>query len=215
MGKGVLFNSQESVFFVKAISKRKRILFGAFSATITMAKKNECWKHVSIELVEAGFEERSSESLKKKWSNLISETKEKMRKKKATGAGAVVWLPVHDLVVEVLGQENPKLVAIDGGVDTSSCTPIAQSYAHLDSSEEEETMPPPKPIPTTPNSSNLPLKKRRSIDMQAEGNTPPTNLSHLNARKEHEKRLEMYQAAIEADKSRKLYYDTMLANLSK
>ena len=30
----------------------------------------------------------------------------------------MVWTAVNDLVVEVLGASNPKLVAIEGGMDT-------------------------------------------------------------------------------------------------
>ena len=81
-------------------------------------KKKENWQIISDNVQAAGFEARNLESLKKKWSNVVAE--EKLKRRNITGAGEVVWTAVNDLVVEVLGASNPKLVAIEGGMDTSS-----------------------------------------------------------------------------------------------
>ena len=81
MGKGTLFSQQEAIYFVKCVRKRESILFGTFSATITFTAKLENWWQISKELVSVGFPECKPDSLKKKWSNLVAEAKEKLRQK--------------------------------------------------------------------------------------------------------------------------------------
>ena len=112
------FKTDEVKFFLHEVKKRKMILFGTLSPTLTFKLKIQTWLEVRNQLVAAGFPPRTKEQLKKKWEDLSSATKAKYAKRKKTGGGAIEWTDVHELITEILGKENPSLVSIVGGIDS-------------------------------------------------------------------------------------------------
>ena len=112
------FKTDEVKFFLHEVKKRKMILFGTLSPTLTFKLKIQTWLEVRNQLVAAGFPPRTKEQLKKKWENLSSATKAKYAKRKKTGGGAIEWTDVDKLITEILGKENPSLVSIVGGIDS-------------------------------------------------------------------------------------------------
>ena len=112
------FNTDEVKFFLHEVKKRKMILFGTLSPTLTFKLKIQTWLEVRNQLVAAGFPPRTKEQLKKKWEDLSSATKAKYAKRKKTGGGAIEWTDVDELITEILGKENPSLVSIVGGIDS-------------------------------------------------------------------------------------------------
>ena len=112
------FKTDEVKFFLHEVKKRKMILFGTLSPTLTSKLKIQTWLEVRNQLVAAGFPPRTKEQLKKKWEDLSSATKAKYAKRKKTGGGAIEWTDVDKLITEILGKENPSLVSIVGGIDS-------------------------------------------------------------------------------------------------
>ena len=112
------FKTDEVKFFLHEVKKRKMILFGTLSPTLTFKLKIQTWLEVRNQLVAAGFPPRTKEQLKKKWEDLSSATKAKYAKRKKTGGGAIEWTDVDELITEILGKENPSLVSIVGGIDS-------------------------------------------------------------------------------------------------
>ena len=112
------FKTDEVKFFLHEVKKRKMILFGTLSPTLTFKLKIQTWLEVRNQLVAAGFPPRTKEQLKKKWEDLSSATKAKYAKRKKTGGGAIEWTDVDKLITEILGKENPSLVSIVGGIDS-------------------------------------------------------------------------------------------------
>ena len=113
------FGVEEVRFLLSEIKERRNVLFGPLSSRLTSQDKKRQWLEIANELGKYGWVRREWEDLRKKWQDLQALTKEKHRKRSKTGEGSVNWTPVDDLVVEVLGSDNPKLVAIPGGLDTS------------------------------------------------------------------------------------------------
>ena len=116
------FGVEEVRFLLSEIKERSNVLFGPLSSRLTSQDKKRQWLEIANELGKYGWVRREWEDLRKKWQDLQALTKEKHRKRSKTGEGSVNWTPVDDLVIEVLGSDNPKLVAIPGGLDTS-CRP--------------------------------------------------------------------------------------------
>ena len=112
------FKTDEVKFFLHEVKKRKMILFGTLSPTLTFKLKIQTWLEVRNQLVAAGFPPRTKEQLKKKWEDLSSATKAKYAKRKKTGGGAIEWTDVDELITEISGKENPSLVSIVGGIDS-------------------------------------------------------------------------------------------------
>ena len=112
------FKTDEVKFFLHEVKKRKMILFGTLSPTLTFKLKIQTWLEVRNQLVAAGFPPRTKEQLKKKWGDLSSATKAKYAKRKKTGGGAIEWTDVDELITEIFGKENPSLVSIVGGIDS-------------------------------------------------------------------------------------------------
>ena len=112
------FKTDEVNFFLHEVKKRKMILFGTLSPTLTFKLKIQTWLEVRNQLVAAGFPPRTKEQLKKKWEDLSSATKAKYAKRKKTGGGAIEWTDVDELITEISGKENPSLVSIVGGIDS-------------------------------------------------------------------------------------------------
>ena len=112
------FKTDEVKFFLHEVKKRKMILFGTLSPTLTFKLKIQTWLEVRNQLVAAGFPPRTKEQLKKKWEDLSSATKAKYAKRKKSGGGAIQWTEVDELITEILGKENPSLVSIVGGIDS-------------------------------------------------------------------------------------------------
>ena len=108
------FKTDEVKFFLHEVKKRKMILFGTLSPTLTFKLKIQTWLEVRNQLVAAGFPPRTKEQLKKKWEDLSSATKAKYAKRKKTrpGTGAIKWADADELITE---KENPSLVSIVGG----------------------------------------------------------------------------------------------------
>ena len=113
------FKTDEVKFFLHEVKKRKMILFGTLSPTLTSKLKIQTCLEVRNQLVAAGFPPRTKEQLKKKWEDLSSATKAKYAKRKKTGGGAIEWTDVDKLITEILGKENPSLVSIVGGIDSA------------------------------------------------------------------------------------------------
>ena len=61
------FKTDEVKFFLHEVKKRKMILFGTLSPTLTFKLKILTWLEVRNQLVAAGFPPRTNEQLKKKW----------------------------------------------------------------------------------------------------------------------------------------------------
>ena len=111
------FKTDEVKFFLHEVKKRKMILFGTLSPTLTFKLKIQTWLEVRNQLVAAGLPPRTKEQLKKKWEDLSSATKAKYAKRKKTGGGAIEWTDVDELITKILGKENPSLVSIVRGID--------------------------------------------------------------------------------------------------
>ena len=112
------FKTDEVKFFLHEVKKRKMILFGTLSRTLTFKLKIQTWLEVRNQLVAAGFPPRTKKQLKKKWEDLSSATTAKYAKRKKTGGGAIEWTDVDELITEISGKENPSLVSIVGGIDS-------------------------------------------------------------------------------------------------
>ena len=112
------FKTAEVKFFLHEVKKRKMILFGTLSPTLTFTLKIQTWLEVRNQLVATGFPPRTKEQLKKKWEDLSSVTKAKYAQRKKTGGGAIEWTDVDELITEILGKENTSLVSIVGGIDS-------------------------------------------------------------------------------------------------
>ena len=112
------FKTDEVKFFLHEVKKRKMILFGTLSPTLTFKLKIQTWLEVRNQLVAAGFPPRTKKQLKKKWEDLSSATTAKYAKRKKTGGGAIEWTDVDELITEISGKENPSLVSIVGGIDS-------------------------------------------------------------------------------------------------
>ena len=112
------FKTDEVKFFLHEVKKRKMILFGTLSPTLSFKLKIQTWLEVRNQLVAAGFPPRTKEQLKKKWEDLSSATKAEYAKRKNTGGGAIEWTDVDELITGILGKENPSLVSIVGGIDS-------------------------------------------------------------------------------------------------
>ena len=101
-----ILRRMRSNFFFE-VKKRKMILFGTLSPTLTLKLKIQTWLVVRNQLVAAGFPPRTKEQLKKKCEDLSSATKAKYAKRKKTGAVVIEWTYVDELITEILGKENP------------------------------------------------------------------------------------------------------------
>ena len=112
------FKTAEVKFFLHEVKKRKMILFGTLSPTLTFTLKIQTWLEVRNQLVATGFPPRTKEQLKKKWEDLSSVTKAKYAQRKKTGGGAIEWTDVDELITEILRKENTSLVSIVGGIDS-------------------------------------------------------------------------------------------------
>ena len=57
--------------------------------------------------------------------------KERLRKRKATGAGDVQWSHKNDLVIDILGEDNPNIYSIAGGYETSTDADVTETCLWL------------------------------------------------------------------------------------
>jgi hypothetical protein len=69
------FTSGELEVLKQQVQRNKAVLFGAFTATLTKAKKNRTWLFIASKINEVGTSQRTLEGVRRKWENLKSECK--------------------------------------------------------------------------------------------------------------------------------------------
>lgn len=221
--KEAQFSEAELKFLITTVNENKNRLFGIGGVAATMNMKKTAWEAVAQKLSQhGGWPRRSDESIKKKWSNLVQITKKKLDLKNKSGEGAVNWTDIEEAVQNVLGRENPKLVAISCGFDSArsqQTTEHAVSECHSDndsqSSSNSVTLQPigqtdfgstssvrPSPNAVTPNRAVI-QRKRMMRDTTASEHriklAKQLDEEHEWARQEHEKKMEILEL-------KRLYY---------
>ena len=151
------YGTEEIRFMLLEITERN-VLFGSLSSKITSHDKKKQWMEIAKALEQHGWVRRDWEDIRKKWQDLQALTKEKNRKRNKTGEGAVNWTPVNDLVVTILGSDNPKLVAIPGGLDTSQIEKGTTDRVHSQTPCSETRRP--SAAVNGPTEWTIPIKKR-------------------------------------------------------
>ena len=85
------FNNEEVEVLTQGVEKRRKLLFGAFSAVNSGYMKQQGWDDVVNEVNAVGGFGRSVAEVKKKWVSMKSQTKGKMaavkREQHKTGGG--------------------------------------------------------------------------------------------------------------------------------
>jgi Myb/SANT-like DNA-binding domain len=119
------FTTREVDVLVTEVERRKDVLFGKLSSSVTGEVKRKAWGEVTTSVNEVGSGEvRKEAEVKKKWSDVASQSKKKEAKRRmemqATGGGSVavddVKLTATELkVIGILGEQS--IVGIVGGVD--------------------------------------------------------------------------------------------------
>ncbi len=95
---------------------------------------------------------RTVDAVRKRFEKLLSDTKMATAKRNSTGRPPVEWLVCYDIVLDILGKDNPKICAISGGIDSSkpvdnsACITDDASTSLDESVDGPSTMPPPSPI---------------------------------------------------------------------
>jgi Myb/SANT-like DNA-binding domain len=137
------FSSGELEKLKQEVEKRKKILFAAFSSTITHHIKSTAWSKVADEVNKVSSHNRTTDEVKKKWENLKSEIKGKLAEKykkgeliRTGGGGPSVDLPTGDeeRMLAIIGQDS--VFGIQGGID-SSCVEISEFQLSISKSRTE------------------------------------------------------------------------------
>ena len=64
------FTSDELIFLAKEVRKRKKILFGKITLSLTSSDKRTAWKEICTETQRCGWPKRHPDDLRDRWQDL-------------------------------------------------------------------------------------------------------------------------------------------------
>lgn len=135
----------ETETMLREVNSRKAVLFAAFSSSVSADRKAKAWQAVVDTVAAAGWPTRTVDSVRKRYEKLLSETKMAVLKRNSTGRPPVDWSVCYDIVMDILGKDNPKICAIAGGIDSGKVDAVEVDATLDDSVEAAVSMPPPSP----------------------------------------------------------------------
>jgi hypothetical protein len=111
------YTTSETELLLELAGKKKKILSGRLSATLTSDKKKRIWVEIAKEVNGInGKNDRTPKDLKKKWQNLVNTAKTKERQNKETrrktGGGPSEEQPLS--AVEQMALQNVSAVQVEG-----------------------------------------------------------------------------------------------------
>lgn len=112
------------------------------NTSIIRDKRKRAWNAITTEFATTDIENRSTEVLQKKWNNIQTRVKEKIRKRQMTGGGHEVKFNENDfLAMKIIGIDNPILSRIPGAKtdegESTSFIPTEMEVRESGSSTEE------------------------------------------------------------------------------
>lgn len=192
------FTDDEVKYFISLVSQNKQRLFGVGGVAATSSMRKLTWEKVANDLCSnGGWPRRSSEEIKKKWNNLVTIMKQKLDKRNRSGEGAVSWNEIDEKVRDVLGRDNPKLVAIPGAFSIrSKSAPTEQIDESENSSSDGEEINQPLSATTELNSTLTSenkenRKRKRTVTDYRSNLSSQLNDEHEWARAEHDAKMEV------------------------
>ena len=117
------FSQAELEILAKEVSENKNVLFSKFLDTVTNEKKKIAWHAIRIKVNSVSSTERTTNEVRKKWSDWSSLVKIKGAKlknnMKKTGGGSLeapLLSPLEELVIDTIGVTAVE--GINGGRDS-------------------------------------------------------------------------------------------------
>lgn len=104
------------IVFLRAIEGRKGVLGSKQMSKECRAEKKKAWDEVKHHVLEQTGRDFNESQMIKKWQNIQTRVKDKIKDGKRTGGGGPKVLGEADqLCCRILGEDNPKLQRIPGG----------------------------------------------------------------------------------------------------
>lgn len=147
--------------FLQELEKEKHGVLSKDQSKTGRQKRNDAWNRITTETSLICGKDFTVMQLTKKWQNLQSKVKEKIRHNNATGGGKTrSFDDSDDFVRKILGESNPTLAMVPGAVYVGmpNSTPEPPSPDHYELTDVTDT---PVRTNTTPTSLvDIPLHKR-------------------------------------------------------
>lgn len=129
----VKMDSAEELYFLAVLEANPALNLKSNTPSGKNARKI-AWSNVLAEMNKNGS--HNEKQLQKKWTNLKSRTLEKIRKRKETGGGSCSKLNLNEeKVLEILGENNPKVDMIPGAVEKHANCVLARVSGKCDNSK--------------------------------------------------------------------------------
>ena len=133
------FSHEEVIILISKYKDNKSVLKSKFNTFTTNKRKQQTWEEITDAVNGQGVAFREVKDVRKKWSDLKMQAAEDLPKCVPTGGGAKEDIgPYSSLVLDVLGEDSPCLLGVEGG-GVESGEPV-----------EETPSPPPEDCPPSP-----------------------------------------------------------------
>lgn len=134
------WSEHETIILLEAIEPRYARLFGKFSAKLTAKDKNSLWENIAQELAPRSVDEIKRKFSKVKSEKLILYSKFK-RNSQGTGGGPPPRDPspvTMKIIALVGGEDNPKVLGLQSGMDTSAMVDVSSDDNENDDSDTDD-----------------------------------------------------------------------------
>ncbi|XP_060568733.1 uncharacterized protein LOC132727317 isoform X2 [Ruditapes philippinarum] len=132
------WTEKEKLFVIRKINESYSRLFGKFKGAAMTNKEKDClWQSLTDEFNSSGIAQckRTVENVKTMYKNTKARAKSKEGDRKKTGGGPFIALTAAEEESVVLLRNNPQMVGIGGGLESSA---ICSTAPCNDASEENE-----------------------------------------------------------------------------
>ena len=111
------------IAFLRAIESKKDIIVSKHNTKEMREEKKKAWEDIkAILFTESGWRFTEAQPMKK-WSDIQTRVNDNLKQGKITGGGPAKSLSYADqLCVRILGEDNPKLTQIPGGIHNTTET---------------------------------------------------------------------------------------------
>uniref|UniRef100_UPI00359006D9 myb/SANT-like DNA-binding domain-containing protein 4 n=1 Tax=Myxine glutinosa TaxID=7769 RepID=UPI00359006D9 len=172
------FSEIEKLRLVHMYEREMSVILHKFGPTVSSQKKHLAWERILTALNSRNAVARTLAEVQKKWQNLCSITKEEYRqyKKELSKTGGVPApkepSPLSRKIAAILGEEDPTIHGIEGGVDSELMGQKAKEKSTSSSSSSSCTT-----NETSLNTDPIPMNE---IDSEVRGPTPPPSAAVFN-----------------------------------
>lgn len=144
-------------------------------------RRQKCWEDIARSFLVSTGKQLDAKTLKIKWNNIQGRVKDKTKSAKGTGGGPSVTLSSNDkLAIKILGEDNPKLCKVPGGMENT--TRINSTIFENSGSSDD-----PDPMSNTIPASSLNTPRRTTFQMK-ENTNPVIESSPLEPQPKRQKR---------------------------